>query len=228
MKIESIESLALPAWLPAPSEIEAFFAERLPFHRFLRPHYKVRLLQAMARLFPAHAESALDLGAGDGLMASAMLRFFPVHSVRGVDVVNRLHDAATIDFSVYDGVHLPFADDSFDVVLTCNVMHHVPPLARPALLAEVSRICRGGVLLKDHLARNSLARLSLTLADWVGNAPFGGMVQADYLDFSEWSQLAAGGNFQMEIFDGLRLQTGPRGLVFPDKNEIMLRFRRDS
>lgn len=228
MQIEPIESVALPSWLPKKSALENFFIERLPFHRFLRPHYKVCLLQSVARLFPAQAETVLDLGAGDGLFATAIQSFFPVRSVRGVDIVNRLHAASTIDFSVYDGVRLPFEDASFDVVLACNVLHHVPPDARPALVVEISRVCRKAFLIKDHLATGSLSRASLTLADWVGNAPFGGMVQADYLDIAEWTRLAAGSGFRMEIFGGLGLQTGLRNLVFPDKNEIMLRFGRDS
>lgn len=228
MQIESIERVALPPWLPESSALDAFFVERLRHHRFLRPRYKVRLLQAISRLFPAQAGSVLDLGAGDGLLASAIHRFFPVHSVQGVDIVNHLHTAATIDFSVYDGIHLPFEDATFDVVLACNVLHHVPTAMRSTLLTEISRVCCGSVLIKDHLARGVLSRISLTLADWVGNAPFGGMVEADYLDGEEWSHLAASCNFRMDVFDGLLLQAWPRNFLFPDKNEIMLRFSHRS
>ena len=226
MDIKNIKSASLPLWFPDQRLLGKFFAAHLPIHRLLYPTYKVRLLKAIARLCPARMDSVLDLGSGDGLMGSAILKFFPVRSVYGVDVVDRMHSSSIIRFSEYDGLTLPFKDQFFDVVLVCNVIHHVCPDVRGALLKEISRVCSGSVLIKDHLERGMLSRASLTLADWVGNAPFGGMVRADYLRSSDWQRLANDNNFQLEAFDGLGVQQGLRCIIFPDKNEIMLRFNR--
>lgn len=228
MKTKPIQSLPLPEWFPETSEIEAFFQCRMPMHRYLRPHYKLRLLDAIARLLPSGCQRVLDLGAGDGLMASAVKEFFPVQVVRGVDVVDRLHPAATVDFQTYDGTHLPFGDGEFDVVLTCNVLHHVPPDARINLVRDMLRVSAGTLVIKDHLAHGPISRASLKLADWVGNAPFGGMVEADYLDAKQWDALADATNLDLELFDHLGFQRGLRNLVFPDRNEIVLRMNKNS
>jgi len=224
MKTKPIQSLPLPEWFPDVSQIEAFFQQRLPMHRYLRPHYKLRLLDAIARLLPSDGQRVLDLGAGDGLMASALKEFFPVQLVCGVDVVDRLHPAASIDFQTYDGMHLPFEDGEFDVVLTCNVLHHVSPPARVTLVREMLRVSSGTLVIKDHLAHGLVSRTSLKLADLVGNAPFGGMVEADYLDADQWQTLAGAAGLSLEVFDHLGLQRGIRNLVFPDRNEVMLRL----
>lgn len=226
MKMESIETLPLPKWFPAAAQIETFFKGRQPIHRYLRPHYKLRLLESIARLLPTECQRIFDLGAGDGLMASAIKEFFPVQIVRGVDVVERLHPSSSIDFQVYDGTHLPFGDGEFDVVLTCNVLHHVPPAARDTLIADMLRVSTGTLIIKDHLARGPVSRASLKLADWVGNAPFGGMVEADYLDENQWRSLADTAGLNLEIFDQLKIQRGLRDFIFPDRNEIMLRLSK--
>lgn len=227
MKIEPIQSQPIPDWFPESSRVEAFFKERLPIHKYLRPHYKLRLLEAIARLLPVGAGRILDLGAGDGLMASAIQEFFPLQCIRGVDVVNRMNPASTIDFQTYDGEHLPFADGEFNIVLTCNVLHHVPPVGRKALLLEMLRVSKGTLIIKDHLVYGPISRKSLSFADWVGNAPFGGMVEADYLDANQWTALNESVGLQLEVFDHLGIQRGVRNLVFPDRNEIMLRLRKN-
>jgi SAM-dependent methyltransferase len=228
VQIKNIQSILLPGWIPSREKVESFWAAHLPLYRFLSPVYKLKLLEAIARLFPPRADSMLDLGAGDGLLGSAIQRFFPVEYVCGVDVVNRMHPLSTIDFSAYNGISLPFEDASFDVVLLCNVIHHVRPVDRRRLLDEISRVCRGSVIIKDHLERGMLSRASLSLADWVGNAPFGGMVRASYLEAADWELLADNSRFKLEAYGGLRVQTGIRRVVFPDKNEIMLRFIKTS
>jgi SAM-dependent methyltransferase len=224
--LQLIKTAPLPTWWPAESELIAFFQGAMPVHRFLPLTYKLTLLKGFARLFPDGPCRVLDLGAGDGLMATAISRFFPVGEIFGVDVVERIHPAARLEFLVYDGLTLPYPDQHFDVVLTCNVLHHVPIPNRSALLTEVARVTRSTILIKDHLARGPWSRTSLGLADWVGNAPFGGMVKADYLSQDDWDTLTANLPFERNWFKGLGLQRGVRNWIFPDENEIMIRLTR--
>ena len=60
------------------------------------------------------------------------------------------------------GTALPFGDDSFDLVLTVAVMHHIAEAgAVRATLAEMVRVCRPGgrVLVWDHNPRNPYWRI---------------------------------------------------------------------
>ena len=81
----------------------------------------------------------LELGGGSGFQASLMAS--KGCQVESLDVfvepgvTGRYHAVQH-----YDGVHLPFADRSFDVVFSSNVLEHVRDL--PALLREVRRVLR--------------------------------------------------------------------------------------
>lgn len=61
-----------------------------------------------------------------------------------------------------DAFRLPFADRSFDVVHCALFLHHVPDPDIPALVGELLRVARFGVLIND-LHRHPLARASIAL-----------------------------------------------------------------
>ena len=58
-----------------------------------------------------------------------------------------------------DGAHLPFKDNSFDVVVTSDVYEHVPPEIRERFLDNLLRVSRGYVILGApfYSERNALA-----------------------------------------------------------------------
>src|SRR5262249_59211928 len=64
-------------------------------------------------------------------------------------------------YSAYDtGEPLPYDEGSFDVAFAICVFHHVPPLERPALTAEMARVTRPGglVAIFEHNPWNPLTR----------------------------------------------------------------------
>lgn len=80
----------------------------------------------------------LDVGCGSGFIAyhlNAMGR-----SVTGVDL--NATAEAPIDYEVFDGRALPFADVSFDAVIFSFVLHHSQNIA--GLLTEARRVLRPG------------------------------------------------------------------------------------
>jgi SAM-dependent methyltransferase len=92
----------------------------------------------IARCLPRQSR-VLDVGCGNGFIAhhlSAMLG----KPVTGIDLDQK--SQALIDYRRFDGTHFPVADNSFDGVLFCYVLHHAQDLA--ALFAEVRRVLRPG------------------------------------------------------------------------------------
>src|SRR5205085_9858791 len=121
-----------------------------------------------ARLIPQSA-STLDVGCGDGQLASEIIRSRPDLSFKGIDVLVRPESA--IPVSAFDGAHIPFPDCSFDVVMFSDVLHHTDdPLV---LLREAARVARRSIVIKDHLIKGLLARPTLAFMDRVGNRRHG-------------------------------------------------------
>lgn len=107
----------------------------------------------------APASRVLEIGAGDGFQAAWLVaRGF---RVTAVDVPPVPFVAGTAHPVVaYDGTHLPFAAESFDVVFSSNTLGHVTNL--PGLLSEVGRVLtNSGECL--HVLPTSSWRLAQTL-----------------------------------------------------------------
>ena len=102
------------------------------------------LATATAKVSPA-PERVLDLGTGTGEAALFLTREFPRASVRGVDISEPMIHAAQakigldpdgrLAFKVADAAHLPYEDDSFDLVAQVNM---------PPFYAEIARVLRPG------------------------------------------------------------------------------------
>lgn len=95
----------------------------------------------VARVIPRDAR-VLDVGCGNGFIAhhlSAMLGT----PVTGIDLDEEVQ--APINYKRFDGTHFPVADQSFDAVLFCYVLHHAQDIN--AILSEVRRVLRSGGLM---------------------------------------------------------------------------------
>ena len=98
-------------------------------------------------------ESVLDIGCGTGTLAIAAKRRVGQAAVVGVDASPEMiararkkarRAAAAISFETAAVEKLPFADRSFDVVLSTVMLHHLPEDARRKCIAEVSRVLKPG------------------------------------------------------------------------------------
>ena len=111
----------------------------------------------------------------------------PDISVRGVEVIVR--PGSLIPVESFDGAHLPCEDRSVDTVMVVDVLHHTTDPR--VLLAEAARVARHSVLLKDHFEDGWLARQSLRVMDWVGNAHTGVALPYNYWSRREWDRAFA-------------------------------------
>ena len=142
------------------------------------------LVNSLGAMIPPSTH-VLDVGCGDGQISARIARSCQNVSVTGLDVL--LRPAPHIPVIQFDGTTIPFADNSFDVVMFVDVLHHTDDPA--VLLAEAVRVTRRYVLLKDHFRTGFLAYATLRLMDWCGNVHHGVALPYNYLSESEWSRL---------------------------------------
>jgi SAM-dependent methyltransferase len=162
------------------------------YKHILNNAHDVAVFQRRVRVLAEHLAAqmdtpgtVLDVGCGDGSIASAVMALKPGLSFQGIDVMLRPQSA--IPSTVYDGDHIPFADQSFDWVTIVDVLHHTDDPAR--VLAECSRVARRGVVIKDHLREGFGARETLRLMDWVGNRGHDVRLPYNYLSKAEWDAI---------------------------------------
>lgn len=113
---------------------------RLPFDHFARYQLAAEVVEQTRR---SGASRVLDIGGGPGSLSA----FCPTDRVISSDLhmPSQWHAAAP-DLVLADGARLPFADGTFDIVVTLDTLEHVPPDRRPHLLAEALRVSSGYVL----------------------------------------------------------------------------------
>jgi SAM-dependent methyltransferase len=205
--------------------VQALIARHIPLYRTHAPTYQTVLLQAFLSLWnPAHTR-VLDVGGGTGIIAQAMKDLFGIAHVTSVDVEDRFLKSLDIETRVYDGTTLPFADASFDCVTFSNVLHHVPPPVRSALMQECARVTGAGpIYIKDHLAASHLDHARLFALDLMGNVPFGGMVKASYLTAEDWQRLAVAQGYRIDRQISGAYRSGIFQRLFPNRLEMTMRL----
>jgi ubiquinone/menaquinone biosynthesis C-methylase UbiE len=124
---------------------------------------RVKMLQAYE---PNEALKVLDLGCGDGVAEIFVQQYFTNWQVEGIDVskesieMAKQQQLANSNFAVYDGIHIPFADESFDVVFVAGVLHHVEFSLHEGMLKEMKRVLKKGgrLIIYEHNPFNPLTR----------------------------------------------------------------------
>jgi SAM-dependent methyltransferase len=133
------------------------------------------------------ARSVLDVGCGAGYVAWRLATRF-AGEVQAVDVGD-FRKVPTPGFALYDGLRLPFPDRRFDVLLFAFVLHHVPDVHKPLLLAEARRVARRRLIVLEDTPRSGLDRV----ASWCHGTRFrrrvGSRERFGFLGLPEWTRL---------------------------------------
>jgi SAM-dependent methyltransferase len=133
------------------------YDDSLPAH--VQVHYLEKRLHYIRRHVPVGG-IVLDVGCGTGVLCN-LLRTNG-YKVAGIDPSMGMVRKGRLDGNlplavVADGIHLPFADGTFDLTYCVAVLHHVEARAKVgATLAEMARVTIPGgyVLVWDHNPRN--------------------------------------------------------------------------
>ncbi len=150
------------------------------------------LAELLAAKIPAGA-SVLDVGCGDGTIATLIASRNPSVTLQGIEFAPRTD--CRIECKLFDGSSIPFPADSFDVCMFVDVLHHVKDSEGiEQLLREAGRVSRKLVLIKDHLTGSRFDFRTLQFMDWVGNRPHGVILPYNYQSRDQWDKhfLAAG------------------------------------
>jgi ubiquinone/menaquinone biosynthesis C-methylase UbiE len=111
-------------------------------------------------------EKVLDVGCGTGYLSGrAALAIGSAGTVEGIDpsptvvaYVNE-HTPPNATFRVAGAEELPYDDATYDVVLSCLAVHHIPAADRGQAFAEMNRVLRPGGRLLVADFRPSTGRL---------------------------------------------------------------------
>jgi SAM-dependent methyltransferase len=113
----------------------------------------------------------LDIGSGVGLVDRYLKKRFK--NLQGVDVEAGVVEKARknnpeIDYSLYDGIRLPFDDNTFDMTFAVNVVHHVPPQNWQNFLNEMYRVLKPGGIAAvfEHNPVNPLTRIAVARCEF--------------------------------------------------------------
>jgi len=125
--------------------------------------YFPRFWQPVIPTFQEHfgltaASSVLDVGCAKGFMMHDLAALIPGISVKGVDVSDYAISHAIEDMQphaqVANAVSLPFADNSFDVVISVNTVHNLEQAECAKALQEIERVSRGKSFITVDAYRN--------------------------------------------------------------------------
>jgi ubiquinone/menaquinone biosynthesis C-methylase UbiE len=114
---------------------------------------------ALGDILPEQKETAiLEIGSGTGYLLNKMGNLY--NSVVGIEVESSAYNLNDSRIQVYDGINIPFPDNSFDIIFSCHVIEHVECLN--LLSCEMKRVLKeNGTII--HIAPSSTWRILTTI-----------------------------------------------------------------
>ncbi|MBY0517611.1 MAG: bifunctional 2-polyprenyl-6-hydroxyphenol methylase/3-demethylubiquinol 3-O-methyltransferase UbiG [Bacteriovoracaceae bacterium] len=198
--------------------------------------------QRIENYFKNQSPAILDVGCGGGFLSNALAK--RGLKVTGVDLspesinVARRHDETqTVQYLTADAYHLPFPDQSFDVVTAMDFLEHVE---KPdEIIKEFSRVLKpGGIFIFHTFNRNFLAWLVIIkFVEWiVQNTPKDMHILRLFITPKELTEYCSKAGLETKEMTGIRpvlksitlssLFTGviPKGMKFTLTSSLKLSY----
>jgi SAM-dependent methyltransferase len=153
--------------------------------------YHPRFWQETVRRFHDHYGLAadariLDVGCGKGFMLHDFKELMPRAAVAGLDISQYAYDCALPSVKPYLHVgcasKLPFADRSFDMVISINTIHNLPLAGCKQALREIERVSRGRSFVTVDAWRTEAERERLM--KWI-------LTALTYMHVDDWKRVFA-------------------------------------
>jgi hypothetical protein len=120
---------------------------RMPFDQYGRYRMVQEAVTTVAQTLGRETLRILDVGGyyqeADGTPRLPSQQFLDAHDLTVLDL-------PPCDLPGYvqgDGTQMDFADGSFDLVISCDTLEHIPPRLRDRFIHEITRVARYGVVL---------------------------------------------------------------------------------
>jgi ubiquinone/menaquinone biosynthesis C-methylase UbiE len=159
--------------------------------------------EILGRAGVVSGDRVLDVGTGPGYLALAASKLVAPDGVAiGIDASPEMIDRARMlaarqqsraEYLVATAQSLPFEDDSFDVVVSRLVFHHLAGDVKTQALAEMARVLRpGGRLLVADFASPAAKHAHSLVAHLLGTRPDTGADLGALVQNAGFTQLTSG------------------------------------
>src|SRR3989338_3271030 len=147
---------------------------------------RARYITSMFSGLISDGENVLDIGLGNGFIAKQIKDEFKA-DIEGVDVVD--YNSSEIKNTIYDGLHLPFPDNSFDSAIILETLHHCTDMVQ--VLKETRRVVRKNVIILEDIYENAYEKYTLLFHDWISNARKGVKCPYYFQTKERWREIFA-------------------------------------
>lgn len=104
------------------------------------------LVGSIIDFFPKNVKTVLDVGCGDGKLTQRIIDSTKC-SVVGLDSSEEALSRCQFKTILGDATELPFSEGEFDVVLTTDMLEHLPDTVEPVVLDQLFRVAKKWVVI---------------------------------------------------------------------------------
>lgn len=169
----------------------------ISFHKKASHYNRINLLaelfvSVIKKLFNDKTKiQLLDIGCGDMLLSEKIIQLDSRLNPICLDIYplpqNLKDENKWEKYIQFDGKNLPFSENSFDVAILSDVLHHDFKNSFN-LLNEAARVCQF-IIIKDHFEYGIYSRIMLKIMDFVGNWGYGVSIPDRYFTKNSYVNL---------------------------------------
>ncbi|UCH97148.1 MAG: class I SAM-dependent methyltransferase [Candidatus Aminicenantes bacterium] len=141
-----------------------------------------------------NANYILDVGCGYGYVSHSLeRRGFNVYSIDFKD----FRRVCSKNFSLYDGVNIPFKDNVFDLIMVVFVLHHIPNEKKPLILKEIYRVAKDYMFVLEDTPRTWLDKLISRNHGYNYRRMIGSRESFGFYSEEEWKRIFSNTGFEV-------------------------------